>query len=206
VNRKTIVFFSVFLLGVLVDQGTKYWVRNNIGLHDDGIQVIPGWLDIVHAENPGAAMGFLRDFQYRHQLVLAFTLVAVVIIGDLWRKLPRTDTFMSLTLGLILSGAVGNAIDRVDKQKVTDFIRVYTEYPPLESWLRSKFHTNEWPSFNVADSALVVGVGLFLVHYLFLEEKDEAPAKNDAPPPPPTESTPSAASGKPEASGDVPRT
>ena len=59
---------------------------------------------------------------------------------------------------------------------------MYTDNPSLSEWLVKKFGTNEWPSYNIADSALVVGVGLFLVHYLFLEEKEEAPKKADAPP------------------------
>jgi signal peptidase II len=192
-NRKTVVFFSVFVLGVLLDQATKYWIRQNIGLHDDDteITVIPGFFDIVHAENPGAAGGFLRDFQYRHVVFLGFTVVAFGVVLDLWRKLPSRDWFLSLTLGLILSGALGNAIDRVHKQTVTDFIRMYTEIPSVVGvissipGLNSLVHRGrfEWPSYNIADTALVVGVGLFLVHYLFLEEKEEAPKKLDAPPP-----------------------
>ncbi len=194
-NRKTVVFFSVFAAGVVLDQITKYWIRQNIGLHvgSEEITLIPGVLDIVHAENPGAAMGFLRDFEYRHLVFLGFTLVAFGVVMDLWRKLPSTDWFLSLTLGLIMSGALGNAIDRVHKRTVTDFIRMYTEHDSLRPWMIKTFGTNEWPSYNIADSALVVGVGLFLVHYLFLEEREEAPGKKkpgSAPPPPADEKAP----------------
>ncbi len=177
-NRKSIVFFVFAIVGLLLDQLTKYWIRANLQLHVDEIPIIPNFFSLVHAENPGAAGGFLRNFEYRHYVFLGFTLVATYVIVDMWWKLPKEDWFMSSTLGLILSGAFGNAIDRVHKQTVTDFLRVYTEHASLKPWLIETIGTNEWPSFNIADSALVVGVLLFLIHYLFLEEK-EKPATPD---------------------------
>ena len=93
-------------------------------------------------------------------------------IIDLLRKLPEEETFLATTLGLIFGGAVGNAIDRVHKGTVTDFLRVYTDNPDAKIWLIERFGTNEWPSFNIADAALVIGVGMFLIHYLFLEEPE----------------------------------
>jgi signal peptidase II len=91
---------------------------------------------------------------------------------------------MSTTLGMIMSGAIGNAIDRIHKGTVTDFIRVYSDSPSIKSWLIETFGTNEWPSFNVADSALVVGIILFLLHYIFLEEEEvlEEASNSDTPP------------------------
>ena len=170
--RKYIVFFVVFAVSVAIDQGTKWWIVAHVEFAKGEIEVIPGFLSIVHAQNPGAAMGLLRNYEHRHYLFLVFTLIALAVIVDLFRRLPRTDIFMSLVLGLILSGAVGNGIDRLHKRTVTDFIRVYTDLPSLKAWLINNFGTYEWPSFNVADSALVVGVGLFLIHYMFLEEKE----------------------------------
>jgi len=172
VTRKSKLFWGFCVVGVILDQLTKIWVYTNLAYNRDEIEVIPGFLSIVHAQNPGAAMGLLRDFEYRQYLFLVFTLLAVGVVVDLFRRLPKEDWFMSTTLGLILSGAIGNAIDRVHKGTVTDFIRVYTEEPSLKTWLIQTFGTNEWPSFNVADSALVVGVILFMVHYIFLEEED----------------------------------
>ena len=170
--RKYIVFFLVFIIGVVLDQLTKWWIVANVEFTKEEIEVIPGFLSVVHAQNPGAAMGLLRNYEHRHYLFLVFTLIALAVIVDLFRRLPRTDVFMSLVLGLILSGAIGNGIDRLHKGTVTDFIRVYTDLPSLKVWLINTFGTNEWPSFNIADSALVVGVGLFLIHYMFLEEKE----------------------------------
>ena len=188
-NRRNVVFVVVTILGLLLDQGTKWWVVQNIDAHTGAIPVIAGFFEIVHAQNPGAAMGMLRDNPYRYQMFLAFTVVACGVILDLFRRLPKDDAFMATTLGLILSGALGNAMDRVlnEGHRVTDFLRFYTDNPNWRAWLASYHLPSEYPSFNVADSALVVGVGMFLLHYLFLEEKEPevraAPAP-DAPVPP----------------------
>jgi signal peptidase II len=181
VNRRNAVFLAVAILGIALDQLTKWWIVTHLDPHVGAIDVIPGFFQIVHAQNPGAAFGFMRDNQYRHELFLAFTAVACVVILDLFRRLPKDEVFMSITLGLIFSGALGNGIDRVRQHYVTDFLRFYTENSSARAWLASYHLPAEYPSFNVADSALVVGVGLFLVHYMFLEEKEPPVA-----PPPPT--------------------
>ncbi len=172
-NRKT-YFFVISAIAILIlDIWTKQLVVEHIALYRGEVPLIPEFLSLVHVKNPGAAFGMLRDFEYRSYLFLGFTVIAFFIIADLWRKLPKNDWFLSMTMGFILSGAIGNAIDRVRYGEVTDFIKVYTEIDWLKSWLISTFGTNEWPSFNVADSALVVGACFFLIHYLFLEEREE---------------------------------
>ncbi len=186
-NRRNVVFLVVTVLGVALDQLTKWWIVHNVVLGTGSIEVIPGFLDIVHAQNPGAAFGMLGDFAYRHYLFLVFTAIAGVVVLDLFRRLPPTDWFMATTLGLILSGAIGNAIDRARQQYVTDFLRVYTDHAGIAGWLRANFGTNEWPSFNVADAALVVGVGMYVVHHLFFEEDEEAEAKEQPAPAPPAD-------------------
>ncbi|MEZ4237976.1 MAG: signal peptidase II [Myxococcota bacterium] len=170
-NPRNIVFVSVAVLGLAFDQLSKWWVASTLQQDVDEITVIPGFFSIVHRQNPGAAFGMFRDFEYRHWLFLVFTLVAAAVIVDLFRRLPRNDKFMAATLGLILSGALGNAIDRVAKHTVTDFLKVYTDSPSLVGWLHGHGLPTEWPSFNVADSALVVGVAMYLFHQLFLEDR-----------------------------------
>lgn len=174
-SPKAAIFLGVAVLGLAADQLTKLWVRTALADRPGPLRLIPGWLDLVHAENPGAANGFLRDFEWRYVLFGLFTVIGVGVIVDLWRKLPRSDRFVSLTLGLVLSGALGNAVDRVHKRTVTDFVRVYTELPAVTDWLADKGLPNAWPTFNVADAALLVGVGLFLAHYLFAGEPEAAP-------------------------------
>jgi len=173
VSRRNVIFALFALIGLLLDQITKWWVVAHIELNVGEIQVIPGLFSIVHAQNPGAAFGLFGNFAYRHYLFGLFTLIAGAVILDLFRKLPREEWFMSAALGLIMSGAVGNAIDRVRQAYVTDFLRVYTEVAGPKQWLFDTFGTSEWPTFNVADAALVVGVLMFIVHQLFLEDADE---------------------------------
>lgn len=188
-SPRNLVFLITLVVGTIADQLTKWWVIQNIrlsGVHPSqvpewsaelpsNIPIIPGFLDLVHRQNPGAAFSFLADFEYRHYLFLGFSVIATAIVLDLVRRLPSSNKFMAGTLGLILSGAFGNAIDRVRQQVVTDFIRVYTDNPEWVSWLRDTFGTAEYPSFNVADANLVVGVILFLVYTTFFDDTEEIP-------------------------------
>lgn len=176
-NTKYVLFALVTVVGLVLDQVTKFWVYWNIEYGGrDAITVIPGFLDIVHAQNSGAAVGLLSDFAYRQWVFLGFTVVAVGVILNMLRQLKPEERFLPLVLGLIFSGALGNAIDRVHKGTVTDFVRVHAEgLPSLYQWLDSNGIPTEYPTFNVADAWLVIGVLLFVVHYLFLEEKP-APA------------------------------
>ena len=180
-STKVIIFSVVSVLFIIADQVTKILVVKNITYMRESIDVIPGFLSFVHTQNPGAAIGLFGDLPAAIRLTIfgVFTVIAVgVIISFVW-QLPRDDRFQSLTLGLIFSGAIGNAIDRIHKQTVTDFIRVYTEHPGLQAWLEEHVGTNEYPTFNIADSAIVIGVGLFLVRYLFLDDTDDADEDQD---------------------------
>lgn len=170
------IVFLLFVVGLVgLDQVTKILVVNNLRPGRDEIKIIDGFLSIIHAQNPGAAFGFLGDKDPNTRLLVfgIFTVVAAgVLIHMLW-QLPRSDRFQSAMLGLIFSGAVGNAIDRVHKRTVTDFIKVYTDNASLKTWLLEKVGTNEYPTFNVADSAIVVGVALFLLYYMFLDDSKD---------------------------------
>jgi len=211
-NRKLLIFSLVTALGVALDQVTKWWVRTSPDVNaPGGIRVIPHFFSIVHAENPGAAFGMLGDLSesWRVGIFVVFTLIAVAIVVDMYRKLPPTDWFLATTLGLILSGALGNVIDRVYKPlfgvqnhrgeleygaTVTDFLRFYTDDPAWAKRLTDLFGMAEYPAFNVADANLVVGVGLFLVHYLFIEGRasKQADVAPETPAEPPSASAPDA--------------
>jgi signal peptidase II len=195
-TKLKIVAFLTPLL-VLVDQLSKLWTVRALrysgqnlpaqtwealkGLgydakNPDEIQIIPGFLSLIHAQNPGAAMGMLNGYEYRLIVFLVFTVAATAVLLNMYRQLPADDRFQSATIALILSGAVGNAIDRIHKQTVTDFIRVYTENPSMKAWLVDHFHTAEWPTFNIADSTIVIGVAMYLLRYLFLKDKESGDA------------------------------
>ncbi len=174
-SHKAIIFITVSVLLVAADQVSKILVVQNIRYMRERIDVIPGFFSLVHTQNPGAAIGLFGDLPPAIRLSIfgVFTVIAVgVIISFMW-QLPRDDRFQSLTLGLIFSGAIGNAIDRIHKQTVTDFLLVYTDQPAIKEWLLEHLGTNEYPTFNIADSAIVVGVGLFLVRYLFMDDSDD---------------------------------
>ena len=167
--NKYTLFTSVFVASVALDQVTKYWVRENITYGDryDEIQIIDGFFSLVHTQNRGAAFGIMEG---QMLFFAVFTLIALVfIVYSLW-SMDEDDTYQNIALSLIGSGAVGNAIDRVHKQAVTDFLRIYTESPTLKPWLLENFGMAEWPSFNVADAAIVVGMIMFFVHGIFFEE------------------------------------
>ena len=107
--------------------------------------------------NKGAAFSFLSSFDYRRPFFILVSLVAVVAILVAYRKLRDDQRFAALSLSLILSGAAGNLIDRIRLGEVIDFLDVY-------------WHTHHWPAFNVADSAICVGVALLALD-MVLEER-----------------------------------
>jgi signal peptidase II len=164
---------SMTAIWLIVDQVTKIWVVNNIAYRTEEIKVIDGFFSLVHAQNKGAAGGMLSSFEYRMPFFAVVTVIALVVLWQMYREIPDDDKFQAAALGLIFSGALGNAIDRIDKQSVTDFLRVYTEHETLKPWLLETFGTYEWPSFNVADAAICVGLGMFLLHFAFLQEEDD---------------------------------
>lgn len=164
---------AMAIVWLVVDQITKFWVYTNIEYRTEEIKVIDGFFSLVHAQNKGAAGGMLSDFEYRMPFFAVVTVIALGVLWQMYNEIPDDDKFQASALGLIFSGAIGNGIDRVHKQSVTDFLRVYTEHETLKPWLIETFGTYEWPSFNVADAAIVVGLCLFFIHFAFLQEEDE---------------------------------
>jgi signal peptidase II len=128
----------------------------------DSISIIPGWLRIIHTENPGAAFGFLAEGNpYLRSAVLVgiSTVVLVFVASALWgRGNSFTGIGERLGLSLVLGGAAGNLYDRIMHGTVTDFIEVY-------------HGTWSFPAFNVADSAITVGATLLLMELLLHRPK-----------------------------------
>ena len=182
-SRKYSLCLAVALASVALDQITKYEIREHIRYQVEEIPIFQTGVvsaSLVHAQNKGAAFGVLEN---QTAFFIGFTILAVGLLLYMLRELPSNDRFQATAIGLILSGALGNLIDRLLQGSVTDFIRVYTEQPSLRAWLISHVQTNEWPSFNVADSAIVIGLALFFIHYLFFE-KDSVSARPEPPPEP----------------------
>ena len=142
-------FIGITAIGLLLDQLTKALILGSMALHQS-IELLENFAHITYVRNPGAAFGILADHSLR---VPFFILVSVVAsIGIIWylRREQGGTLRLQIGLGLILSGALGNLIDRIRFSEVIDFIDVH--------WYQ--YH---WPAFNVADSAICVGVGLLLI-------------------------------------------
>ena len=144
----------IAVLVVILDQLTKLWIQDHMVLYTTRT-VVPGFFNIVHVLNRGAAFGFLNrsDIQWQTYFFFAATALAVLIIFHLLRMARDDDKLLITGLGLILGGAVGNLIDRIKTGEVVDFLDFY--------W--KTFH---WPAFNVADIAIFLGsLGLVFAFY-----------------------------------------
>jgi signal peptidase II len=141
--------------GVLAaDQISKLLVETGMAVHQS-IAVIPGLVNLTHVRNTGAAFGLFAASVpgVRTALLLVAALVAVGVVACLWIRERQAHALHISSLSLILSGAVGNMIDRVRLGEVVDFVDLH--------W--KGLH---WPAFNVADSAITVGVALLLLQVL----------------------------------------
>ncbi len=135
---------------LLFDQGTKLLVDHTIPLHHS-VSVIDGLVDLTHVRNTGAAFGLLAGHRRAlgSYILIVFSLIAIVFVIHLLRRLSDADTGLILSLTFILAGALGNLVDRLFYGEVIDFLDVY--------W--NGYH---WPAFNVADSFITVGAVLCL--------------------------------------------
>ena len=148
---------------ILLDVLTKALVLERFQLHEM-LPMIPGFFDLTYIRNTGAAFGFLAQAHpmIRVPFFLSIPIIALGVIGYLYRKLPPQSVLLPMAYSLVISGAIGNWIDRVRFGYVVDFLY---------------FHWKEvyyFPAFNVADSAICVGVGLLMVDMLFIHKGMEA--------------------------------
>ncbi len=135
---------------IVIDQLTKLWVDNNLLLHARQ-PLIDGYFDLTLAYNPGAAFSFLADAGGWQRWFFTILSTVVTIILVVWlKRLPAHEKINAAALALIIGGAIGNLIDRIAYGHVIDFLLVY-----YQQW--------SWPAFNVADSAISVGVVLMLL-------------------------------------------
>ena len=151
-------FFAIILLVVGCDQLSKVWILQNFELYESTV-IIPGLFNLTFLRNTGAAFGMFAGHAawWRQLFFIGVAVIALVVILVMQRRLGRQNSYYTLSLGLIGGGAVGNLIDRILYGSVVDFLDVY-------------IGSHHWPAFNVADSAICVGVGLFLLTQ-FLEDR-----------------------------------
>jgi signal peptidase II len=150
------IFFIITALVLVLDQATKIVVDRAMELYQS-IPVIDGLFSITYLRNKGAAFSFLADFHYRLPFFILISLAALVVIAVAFRRLRDDQRLAAISLSLIFAGALGNLIDRARLGEVIDFLDVY-------------WKTHHWPAFNVADSAICVGVALLACDML-LEER-----------------------------------
>jgi signal peptidase II len=141
------LFLLAFLLSLGLDQATKVWARKELKpKYPQAVEIVPGYFELRYSENTGSAFGLFRNLPYARYLLLIVGIGALFIVGSQLKKAEEGQRRIALELGLLAGGALGNIIDRVTFNKVTDFI----------VWrIGNRF---EWPTFNIADAALVVGV------------------------------------------------
>ena len=146
------LFVLVASAVVVLDQITKLLVLAGMPLYHS-IPVIPGFFSLTHIHNPGGAFGFMAAGHpgLRNLLFIGVSSIAMVLLVFFYRSTPRTHPYLAAALAMIFGGAIGNLIDRLRFGEVVDFLDVY-------------LGTYHWPAFNVADSAISIGITIFILH------------------------------------------
>ncbi|MDW7772050.1 MAG: signal peptidase II [Desulfobulbaceae bacterium] len=164
--RGPLHFAVCIALVVLSDQASKWWIVTHFSLYES-LPVVPGFLNLTYLTNTGAAFGLLagQPALWRQVFFVGIALAALGVIFFIYLRLRRDSFFYELSLALIAGGALGNLIDRIRFGAVIDFLDVYVG-------------TYHWPAFNIADSAITVGVTIFLVYSFFFEKKEMSTPRN----------------------------
>ncbi|NIR32546.1 MAG: lipoprotein signal peptidase [Gammaproteobacteria bacterium] len=164
-RRHTWLWLGLALVVIALDQGTKVLATSTLSVHDP-LAVTP-FLNFTLTHNTGAAFSFLSDAGGWQRWFFSALSLAVSAFIVVWlRKLPPDKRWLGCALALVLGGALGNLWDRLARGAVVDFIDVY-----YRSW--------HWPAFNVADSAISVGVVILLIS--ILREETPSTAREEEP-------------------------
>lgn len=167
---KYLILFILTTLIIGLDQITKLMVIQQFRL-GESISIIAGYFNFTYVRNTGAAFGLLArsDPSFRIPFFVIVPIIALVAIGFIFKKIADNDFKLSSALSMVIGGAVGNLIDRVQFGYVIDFLDFH--------WLY-KYH---FPAFNVADSAICVGVGILMLDLVFQNQDKEKEIKTNAP-------------------------
>ena len=163
---KALFFFTSIFLVIILDQWTKLLVLAHFE-YGESLVMLKNFFSLTYVRNTGAAFGFLATANpsFRVPFFLIVPIVAMVVLGLLYRDLPKRSRGRAMALGLVSGGALGNLIDRVRLGYVVDFL---------------DFHWNTayyFPAFNVADSAICVGVAILLLSTM---KKGDRPHASDS--------------------------
>lgn len=151
-TSKTIRLLIIAGTVALLDQVTKALVLHYLPLYSS-TPIIPGFFDLTHIQNPGGAFGLFSSQSSTVQtaVFLFASALAAGVILYLYATTPGTHRFLAFGFALIFGGAIGNMVDRFRFGRVVDFLDVYL----------GNLH---WPAFNIADSAVTIGIGIFIYH------------------------------------------
>lgn len=148
-------YYWIALFILIVDQGSKWLVVKKMSLYDS-ITIIDQFFYLTSHRNRGAAFGILENQRWFF-IVITFVVIGIIVYY-LW-KLKNSHPWMSVAFSLVLGGAIGNLIDRIRTGEVVDFFHF-------------QFGSYHYPIFNVADSAIVIGVAILVIITLFFSEKE----------------------------------
>jgi signal peptidase II len=163
-KRRTILFTVTAVVSLFLDQWTKVLARADLKPLASwrSVVVVDGYFDLRYSENTGVAFGMLQQLPGGRILLSLMALAALALVFHYLRRTDPSQVRLHLALGLVAGGAVGNLVDRIIAGRVSDFI----------VW---KYHGHEWPAFNVADAALVVGVCLMALDMMLDRRRAAAP-------------------------------
>jgi signal peptidase II len=147
--KKYRIFTFTAGISLLLDQWSKIYIDNHFELSQSK-RIITNFFHLTYVRNPGAAFGIFADNAIRVPFFITISSVATLAILWYVRRITKEKHWQLLALGLILSGALGNLIDRIRLGEVIDFIDVH-------------WYNYHWPAFNIADSAICVGVTIMLI-------------------------------------------
>jgi len=158
------IFLAALLVSLPLDQLTKYWITSHF-YYGQTVPVIAGFFDLTYVRNPGGAFSFFSSgsFGQRMFFFIGTGLLAIGLLIVFYRRLEPQARLSALALGSILGGALGNLIDRVAYGEVIDFL---------------DFHLwggYTWPTFNLADSFIVVGVAILMLEIFF--DREDVPSE-----------------------------
>jgi signal peptidase II len=189
--RPSFVFFGVVAaLSLVADIGSKAWAEVVLSRRtslEPSIEVIKGHLGFTLAYNRGGAWGLLHDASenIRRPFFLIVSVAAIAFIVSLYSRLAPTQRALKWGLPLVLGGALGNLSDRITRSSVVDFIDYHAAWIEKMNGFIARYSkgwtvTEHWPTFNVADIFICVGVGLMAVDMVTSRRK---PASSQSPPP-----------------------
>ena len=158
-SPKLVWFLLTFAISYPADQISKRWVVEAL-YYGQNVSVIEGFFDITHVRNPGGAFSLLAgaSSDWRLPFFLGAGAIAITLLLVFYRRLPARARLSAASLGLILGGALGNLTDRVVYGEVIDWLDLYVG-------------SFTWPTFNIADSAIVVGVAVLILE-VFIHGED----------------------------------